>query len=234
MKKPVILIFCSRKDDTTFCGIRYSDAILCSGGIPLLVPMKTDEEALKQLCGYADGFLFAGGVDIDPAVYGEEKLNDTVEIDEIRDTLELTALPHVIASGKPVLGICRGIQSVCVGMGGTLWQDIPAQYKDAICHRQSKPGTEPTHEVTIKEGTRLFDIIGTEKIMTNSFHHQAVKTPGKDLIISASASDGMIEALEYNGGRFLVLVQWHPEFTAATDNASKALFRAFIKESAKK
>lgn len=234
MKKPVILIFSSRKDDLSFCSVRYSDAVLLHGGIPIIVPMKTDGESLAQLCGYADGFLFAGGVDLDPALYGETKLNDTVEIDGIRDTLEMTAMPHVLRSGKPVFGICRGIQSVCVGMGGTLWQDIPAQVPDAVCHKQTKPGAESTHEVTVKRGTRLYGIIKEEKIMTNSFHHQSVKDPGKDLTVCAQASDGLIEALEGKDDRFLVLVQWHPEFTAGTDVVSAALFRAFIEEASKK
>ncbi len=230
MKKPVILIFASRKDDLTFCSIRYSDAIMSSGGIPLIVPMKTDKDSLIQLFDFADGFLFAGGVDVDPSIYGEEKLNDTVEVDEIRDSLEMTACKYVFDSGKPVLGICRGIQSVNVGLGGSLWQDIPAQIEGALRHQQTNPGTEPTHEVTVKPGTRLYEIIGKEKIMTNTFHHQAVKTPGKGLIVSANASDGVIEALEASDGRFIMLVQWHPEFTATTDKASKAIFGAFIKE----
>jgi putative glutamine amidotransferase len=230
MKNPIILIFSSRKDDLTFCSIRYSDAILACGGIPLIVPMKTDEAALKQLCEYADGFLFAGGVDVDPSIYGEEKLNDTVEIDNIRDSLEMSAVKLIAATDKPVLGICRGIQSVNVGLGGSLWQDIPAQIPGALCHRQKIPGTETTHEVTVRPGTRMYEIAGAEKIMTNSFHHQAVKKPADGLIISAQASDGMTEALELPGERFFMLVQWHPEFTATTDKVSGSLFKTFINE----
>ena len=230
MKNPLILIFASRKDDTTFCSIRYTDAVLASGGIPLIVPMKTDEASLKQLCGCADGFLFAGGVDLDPSLYGEEKLNDTVEIDSIRDSLEMTAVKLVSDTGKPVLGICRGIQSVNVGMGGSLWQDIPAQIPDALCHQQKAPGTETTHEVTVRPGTRLYGITGAKTIMTNTFHHQAVKKPADGLTVSAQSEDGVIEALELPGDRFFMLVQWHPEFTATTDKVSEALFRSFINE----
>ena len=230
MKKPVILIFASRNEDTTFCGIRYSDAIMASGGIPLIVPMKTGEDELEQLCEVADGFLFAGGVDIDPKYFGEEKLNDTVVIDEIRDTLEIAAMKYVERSGKPVIGICRGIQSVNVGLGGSLWQDIPAQIEGALCHMQKVPGSETTHEVTVKPGTRLYGITGAEKIMTNSFHHQSVKTPGRNLTVSAVTSDGIIEALESSDDRFIMLFQWHPEFTATTDRISAGIFDAFVKE----
>ena len=174
MKSPLILVFASRKDDLTFCSIRYTDAIMSYGGIPLIVPMKTDKKFLKQLCDTADGFLFAGGVDLDPSLYGEEKYNDTVEVDAVRDELELTAMEYVFQTDKPVLGICRGIQSVNVGLGGSLWQDIPAQIDGAVCHKQTNPGTEPTHRVTVKPGTKLHGIIGQDTVLTNSFHHQAV------------------------------------------------------------
>jgi len=227
MKKPLVLIFASRDGGNTFCKIQYSDGISAAGGIPLIVPMNTDEDSIKQLCETADGFLFAGGVDMDPKIYGEEKINDTVEIDDMRDRLELTALSYIVPSDKPVLGICRGIQSVNVGFGGTLWQDIPSQCEGALVHRQTIPGDQPSHEVTVVPGTRIFDITKKEKIMTNSFHHQAVKVPGKGLRVTARASDGMIETLEGEGDRFVLLIQWHPEIT--NDNEiSKGIFKAFI------
>ena len=227
MRKPVILIFASRDGGNTFCKMQYSDGISGAGGIPLIVPMNTDKESLKQLVDTADGFLFAGGVDMDPKIYGEEKIHDTVEIDEIRDRLELAALSLIVPSDKSVLGICRGIQSVNVGFGGTLWQDIPSQYGGAVTHRQTIPGDQPIHEVTVERKSRLFEITKTEKIMTNSFHHQGVKTAGKGLRVTARASDGMIEALESDGDRFVLLVQWHPEIT--NDNEiSKGIFKSFI------
>ncbi|MBR4256874.1 MAG: gamma-glutamyl-gamma-aminobutyrate hydrolase family protein [Clostridia bacterium] len=229
MKKPIILIFASRDGGNTFCKIQYTDALLKAGAIPLIVPMKTDEASLEQLCKSADGFLFAGGVDLDPKIYGEEKVNDTVEIDEIRDKLELAALSLIVPSDKPVLGICRGIQSVNVGFGGTLWQDIPSQYEGALVHSQKEPSDQTTHEVKIEPGTRLYGIIGADKIMTNSFHHQAVKAPGKGLKVVARATDGMIEALEFEGDRYVLLIQWHPECTAANDPVSQAIFDDFVK-----
>ena len=133
MKRPVILIFPTRRDDLSAVSVRYTDAVRCHGGLPLVVPMNTDAAALEEMCAISDGFMFTGGVDIAPSYYNEEKLNDTVETDEVRDTLEMTAIGYVLASGKPVLGICRGIQSVNVGMGGTLYQDIPAQLPDPVC-----------------------------------------------------------------------------------------------------
>ena len=227
MKRPVILIFPTRRDNLSAVSVRYTDAVRCHGGLPLVVPMNTDKDTLELMCRAADGFLFTGGVDVAPSYYGEEKLNDTVETDEIRDTLEMTAIGYVLKTGKPILGICRGIQSVNVGMGGTLIQDIPAQLPDAVCHRQNAPATEPTHEVTAVPGTRLQALIG-DRVKTNSFHHQAVKAPAPGLIVSARSSDGVIEALESADDRYITLVQWHPEFTHSTDPCSDALFRSFI------
>ncbi|MBO4423190.1 MAG: gamma-glutamyl-gamma-aminobutyrate hydrolase family protein [Clostridia bacterium] len=233
MKKPVILVFASRNNGNTFCKMQYTDGILQAGGIPLIVPMDTDAESLSQLCDAADGFLFAGGVDLDPALYGEEIYNDTVEVDPVRDKLETTAFGYVLPSDKPVLGICRGIQSVNVGLGGTLWQDVPSQCPDALTHRQNEPTDVPTHRVKITDGTRLRDIVGADSLMTNSFHHQAVKAPGKGLKIAARTEDGIIEALESESGRFILLLQWHPECTVYDSDVSKAIFRAFVLETGK-
>lgn len=227
MKRPVILIFPTRKDDLTAMSVRYTDAVRCHGGIPLLIPMNTDAETLEAMCAKADGFLFSGGVDLDPSLYGEEKLNDTVEVDPVRDALEMTGLGIVLKTNKPIMGICRGIQSVNVGMGGTLYQDIPSQRPSDVCHRQSAPATEPTHEVRTLEGTFLRSVSG-ERFMTNSFHHQGVKDPAPGLRVAALAADGMIEALESVDDRFILLVQWHPEFTHSSDPVSDALFTAFI------
>ena len=228
MKRPVILIFPSRKDDCTMMSVRYTDAIRCHGGVPLLIPMNTDEETLSEMIRLADGFLFSGGVDLDPALYGEEKLNDTVEVDPVRDALEMTGMRLILKTDKPILGICRGIQSVNVGMGGTLYQDIPSQHPSDICHRQTAPATEPTHKVTVEDGTLLRSLL-KKTVMTNSFHHQGVKDPAPGLRVAARADDGMIEALESTTDRFILLVQWHPEFTHSTDPSSDALFSAFIK-----
>ena len=228
MKRPVILIFPSRKDDCTMMSVRYTDAIRCHGGVPLLIPMNTDEETLSEMIRLADGFLFSGGVDLDPALYGEEKLNGTVEVDPVRDALEMTGMRLILKTDKPILGICRGIQSVNVGMGGTLYQDIPSQRPSDICHRQTAPATEPTHNVTVEDGTLLRSLL-KETVMTNSFHHQGVKDPAPGLRVAARADDGMIEALEGTTDRFILLVRWHPEFTHSTDPSSDALFSAFIK-----
>lgn len=225
--KPVILIFCSNESGTLKLRGNYADAVIAHGGIPLAVPLNVTREDLGQLAASADGCLFSGGVDLDPALYGEEVLNGTVEIDAARDRLEMDAAAEILAAGKPVLGICRGIQSVNVSLGGSLYQDIPAQRPSDVVHSQSQPGDVPTHTVSIVPGTLLSKITKQTAFAVNSFHHQAVKAPGRGLIVSARADDGLIEALEAPAHPFLLLVQWHPEYMYGT-GAADAIFGAFV------
>ena len=227
MKKPLIVIFASRNDNTTMLRLSYSGAVSTYGGIPLIIPINTDIDDFPEICKIADGFLFAGGVDLDPSLYGEEKINDTVEVDEMRDRLETAGIKSALATGKPIFGICRGIQSVNVGMGGTLIQDIPTQRPSEVIHRQKENGETPTHRVDTVKGTFLNSIAG-DSFMTNSFHHQAIKEPAPGLTVSAWSEDGLIEGLENVDGRFILLVQWHPEYTYSSDPVSRALFSSFI------
>ena len=234
MKKPLILVFCSNDNGRLMLRLNYSDSVLIGGGIPLAVPMKLKKEDLKQLCDTADGFLFAGGVDVDPAFYGEQVLNDTVEIDPVRDTLEAVAVPLALASGKPVLGICRGIQSVNVFSGGSLYQDVPSQIKSDVIHRQTIRADVDTHYVNIEPGSLMHSIAGADRITVNSFHHQCVKTPSKFFRVTARADDGVIEAMEGVGDSFALLVQWHPEFTTFEEGVSRRIFKTFIEACGKK
>lgn len=228
MKKPLILVFASNDNGRLMLRENYSNSIINSGGIPLAVPMRLHKEELLQLADTADGFLFAGGVDISPEYYGEGILNETVEVDPLRDELEAEAVPIAINSGKPVLGICRGIQSVNVFSGGSLYQDIPSQIDTKTLHRQSEPATEGTHFVNIKPGSLLHRITGEERILTNSFHHQCVKSHPERFSVCAEADDGVIEAMEGTGDGFVLLVQWHPEFTTGENSVSAGIFRAFV------
>lgn len=221
--RPVIGIAPSIGDGKIKMSTSYAESVFRAGGIPFFLPYTTDDAVIGEYAKL-DGFLFAGGVDLDPALYGEEKLNDTVEIDPARDAFEMALFAAVYPTGKPIFGICRGIQSINVALGGTLYQDIPA-------HRQSEPGRVGTHAVRLECGTRIRRIMGGEEIMANTFHHQAIKTPAPSLAVVGRAHDeaGTIEAVETREtGRFLLAVQWHPELMAASDPAHAALFAAFI------
>lgn len=221
--RPVIGIAPSIGDGKIKMSTAYAESVFRAGGIPFFLPYTTDGAVIAEYAKL-DGFLFAGGVDLDPALYGEEKLNDTVEIDPARDAFEMALFAAVYPTGKPIFGICRGIQSINVALGGTLYQDIPA-------HRQSEPGRVGTHAVRFEGGTRIRRIMGGEEIVANTFHHQAIKTPAPSLSVVGRACDeaGTIEAVEaVDAGRFLLAVQWHPELLAASDPAHAALFAAFI------
>ncbi len=178
----------------------YVAALSAAGATPV-VAVETDYEALVE---HANGVLFAGGVDVDPACFGEAVVNTTVEISRARDALELALFEKAAAKGLPILGICRGIQLINVALGGSLWQDIPSQCAGALVHSGGA-----RHAVRCEENSVVHRLFG-ERVLTNSYHHQSVKTPGRGLRVTAYTSDGIVEAVEHESMPILGL-QWHPE-----------------------
>lgn len=196
----------------------YTEAVIRGGGIPVLLDQYADRAVIAKVVSRMDGILLTGGVDLHPRLYGEEIDPMCGEITEIRDIFELALLDALAVRAVPVLGICRGIQTLNVHAGGSLHQHLPD-------HKAVR------HGVSVIPGTRLYDILGKAQIDANSYHHQAVKTPAPGFTVSAYASDGTIEAIERPGSRFYIGVQWHPELlTGETDHA--ALFRAFVRAAA--
>ncbi len=228
-KKPLIAVFGSRADKRKMQGINitYMTSISLAGGIPVLAPMYASSNDYARIAESFDGFLFAGGVDIHPKHYGEELLPECGEIDLDRDLSELNAMAEIRKTGKPILGICRGIQSIAVAHGGKLYQDLPSQHPSDILHKQTEDTSVKTHTVRVKEGTKLFEVFGECEFKVNSFHHQAVKETS--LTVSIEAPDGTIEGIEDPTHPFLVAVQWHPEYLTASDDRSRRLFEAFVK-----
>ena len=226
--QPVIGIFGSRNDPKTMQCIRinYMTSISAAGGIPLLMPMYASREEYARLADMLDGFLFAGGDDIHPSRYGEIILPECGAIDIERDESEMIAFPEVYKTGKPILGICRGIQTLCVATGGTLIQDIPSATGTRIAHQQKAPGSEMTHYVSLDRSSLLYSITGIDRYKVNSFHHQAVKTTS--LQVSGHSEDGIIEVIEDRSHPFLIGVQWHPEYMSVSDEPSRRLFAAFV------
>ncbi|QEY34944.1 gamma-glutamyl-gamma-aminobutyrate hydrolase family protein [Caproiciproducens galactitolivorans] len=207
----------------------YLHAVEASGGIPLVLPLTQDEgdiAALAQRCG---GFLFSGGPDPHPALYGEETLCFCGAIDNRRDRFEVSLLNQAVQLDKPVFGICRGIQVMNVALGGSLYQDIPAQAAgEPVAHYQHPPYDVPVHNIDIAENNPLYNILQKAKIMVNSMHHQAVKTVAPPLRPAAKSKDGLVECVFLPGRRFFLGVQWHPEYLFDTDSDAKKLFRAFV------
>ena len=183
--------------------------------------------------GDFDALVLGGGLDVDPARYGRERLdNGTVEIDAGRDALDFELLERAQRAGAPVLGICRGLQVVNVARGGTLVQDIPSERPSEVVHQREKDKTRMDHEVRVASGTRLSEIAGAGEFRVNSRHHQAIDTVGAGLRVSGVSPDGLTEAIEANGDSWLVAVQWHPE--NLQDPVSLALFREFAAEAARR
>ena len=187
-------------------------------------------EAPGDVLGDVAGLLLPGGGDADPRWYGDTWVHPTVSIDAERDALELALARWAIATEVPVLGICRGIQVLNVAAGGGLWQDIPAQYPSTLTHLEPAPNRDRQarlHSVGVLPGSLTRHLLGGQKVLVNSIHHQAVRCVAPGWRTTALAPDGIVEAIERSGSRFALGVQWHPEELVRDDAAARALFEAF-------
>ena len=218
------------KEPTYFLRARYVQAIEDAGGLPIVLPLVTDKSQQNQLLGQVDGLLITGsGSDLDPELYGERQCVPFRQMSQQRSDLELGISRLAFRGRIPTLGICGGMQSINVALGGTLIQDIAAQHSSAINHLPSVSATRKAHGISIAPRTLLERIVGKLKIRVNSSHHQSVKkVPGR-LVTSAVAPDDVIEAIEAPHHPFLLGVQWHPEFLYKHDPIQKKLFQALIK-----
>lgn len=227
--RPIIGLFAEIDDEMSTRILRtYIEAVEGAGGLPILLPYVKGEDAIFDFIKLCDGFVFTGGADIDPSHYGEEKLSVCGEIRRYRDELEFRAAQEVMKTDKPVLAICRGAQLINVVLGGTLYQDLPTQKPSDIRHQQIQGKFEYSHHVNVLPNTPLYSLLKTTKIKANSFHHQAIKNPGKDLEIMAEADDGTVEAAYLKGERYLRAYQWHPERLFNADALHPLIFSDFV------
>jgi len=224
----------------------YLAALREAGALPLILPLGGGEEAVEgAIAAWAercDGLLLSGGPDIDPARYGEPTLTSCGALSPLRDEMELPLAKRMVALDKPVLGICRGIQTLNVSLGGTLVQDIPTLFtRDiALQHAQNAPRWHATHPVTFTGEGRLFTMFReagllnakqmTEEfeIMVNTLHHQCLARLGEGLKVVAYAPDGVPEAVEHATARCTVGVQWHPEEMTSHHEHARRLFAWFV------
>lgn len=204
----------------------YLEGIKAAGGLPVVLPLEMSESDANQMAETCNGFLFTGGQDVSPELYGMKDATGTIVASAERDKLETLLLSRALQADKAVLGICRGLQFINVFLGGTLWQDLPSQHPSEIVHRQGKPYDVPTHQVTLSGDLRAF--LGKDVLEVNTLHHQAVKDLSSGLMPMAVAPDGIIEAAQMTGKRFVWAVQWHPEYLFRTDSDSLAIFSCFV------
>ncbi len=222
------------KEPTYFLRARYLQAIQEAGGVPLVLPLVVSRTQQAFLLHRLDGLLVTGsGSDLAPHFYGESQQYPFQKMSEERACLELGLSKLAFKHQVPTLGICGGMQSMVVALGGTLIQDIPAQITTKIQHLQKTSAVHTVHPIHIEPETLLRKIIKKPDIPVNSSHHQSVKTIPRSFQISAVAPDGVIEAIEAKSHPFWLGVQWHPEFLYRKDFLQKRLFSALIKAARK-
>ena len=203
----------------------YLDAIRCAGGIPVVLPLLAEPQDIERLAGEFDGFLFTGGHDVSPELYGAVNLGLSVCSPE-RDAMETFLLKAVLKEDKPVLGICRGLQLLNAVLGGTLWQDLPTERPSEINHRQGKPYDKTVHKVKLMSALRA--PLEKAELRVNSRHHQAIQHMSAELIPAAFSPDNLVEAAVMPSKKFVLAVQWHPEYLYEKDGDNFIIFEAFI------
>ena len=210
---------------------QYVRAVRLAVGTPVVLVPEADPRRLAALLDAVDGVLLTGGNDVDPAYFDQLVLNDTVKIDADRDSFELPLARLVYERDVPLLAICRGCQVLNVALGGSLWQDLPAQLPGSIAHRQQAPMAAVTHAIQVDASSvlaRSLGLSGASQLTTNTSHHQAVNRVAPALVATARSEDGVIEAVEAPNRRFTLGVQWHPEWLAAAWAEHRALFKALV------
>lgn len=214
LRRPVIGITANFSDERlATLAEGYYRSVLAAGGAPVIIPPYPCREALLETLSCVDAIVLSGGADIDPRYMGEEPdYNLLHTINPARDEQELMLAILADNLGLPILGICRGVQTLAAAMGGSVHQDIYAAMGDGLLnHDQSEERGVATHWVNIEKDSRLAKIFGSEKLFVNTFHHQAVSKVPQGFKVAAISPDGIIEAMEAVDGRSIIGVQWHPE-----------------------
>jgi putative glutamine amidotransferase len=218
-------------DSTRYAGLAtYTRAIDRAGGAPIFIPLNLSDDSLRALFERLDGLMLQGGDDMHPREYGEDIAPYCGAIDAAADTTELRLLRWAFETSLPIFGICRGIQTLNVAAGGSLYQDIDAQLTNPLHHPHIKgnPPNFRAHLVDIDPSSRLARTLGATHVEVNSRHHQSVKQVAPGFCVTARAPDGIVEAIESTNGRFALGVQFHPENLIDDDPRILRLFESFV------
>lgn len=237
MKKPFIGITCnymiaetqmSLGQERNFVSKEVIDAVIEAGGVPILIPIMNREEDILDIMDSINGIILSGGHDVNPIYYGEEPTKSIGFTYTPRDLFELFIVKAAIEKDMPILGISRGQQIMTVAFGGKLYQDLGVNEKSYINHMQTSSVNDIGHYVDIKKGSKLYKIFDTERLLVNSFHHQAAKAAPKYFQVTAMSSDGIIEAMEHEN-KPIMSVQWHPEIMIKKHPVMLKIYEEFIK-----
>lgn len=207
------------------------EAVVKAGGVPVIFPSVDPEDVVDYLPLF-DGVAFLGGADVDPTFFGEEPHEKLGLTYRKRDLFEIELLKQALAKGKAIFGICRGMQLINIGLGGTIYQDLSENPEATLKHNQEAAGNMPSHHISVDPNSRLFKLVGGRPYV-NSRHHQAVDKVADSLKVTARADDDVIEAFESVDNDQILAVQWHPENMYKHHADSKALFADLIARSEK-
>ena len=208
-RRPVIGITGNYDDLSCKLGQGYYKSVVAAGGVPVVIPPVADKEVLVNTLNHIDALILSGGGDLNPLFVGEEPSPRLRGINQERDLPELLITRLAYNRQIPILGICRGIQVLAAAFGGKVAQDITITAN--VKHSQDADRSELTHSVKLVQDSTLYNIYGQERLLVNSFHHQAVKEAGEKFRVVAKSSDGIVEAIESSEYKSIIGVQWHPE-----------------------
>lgn len=230
ISQPVIgIVICGLDGRNQFVANPYIQSIRYSDGIPILLPLVRSDSMLQNYVEVCDGFLFCGGGDITPLLFGQEPRDRIGKTDITLDLFQIRFMKKILSSSKPVLAICRGMQILNAACGGTICQDIRYQAGRPFNHMQTSASrSDVSHPILVERNSRLSLYLG-RRIFVNSFHHQTLDVLGSHLSAAAHASDRTIEAVEHTSHPFAIGVQWHPECMYRTSPQMRSLFKGFIR-----
>lgn len=230
MRTKIGVVICGLDNQRQFVSDAYIQAVKSAGGLPIVLPLIKSKTVIQEYVELCDGFLFCGGGDITPLLFGQEPATNVGKTDITLDLFQIRLMKAILEADKPVLAICRGMQVLNVACGGTIYQDINLVDFETINHMQNSISRRDiSHKVIFEPESKVHKILGSFAY-TNSFHHQSIDRLGKGLAVSGFTGDAIVEAIEMPSHTFVLGVQWHPESMLDCSNM-KQLFFALIRYS---